>query len=86
VLVEAGSWRLEGGVPGSERPGSAVPEAAAGGGPARRRRQPPARPPPFPPPQEVITISKDKLPGYDEKIKMFYEEHIHNDEEIRFGG
>lgn len=34
-------------------------------------------------PQEIITISKDKLPGYDEKIKMFYEEHIHNDEEIR---
>lgn len=33
---------------------------------------------------EIITISKDKLPGYDEKIKMFYEEHIHNDEEIRY--
>ncbi|KAI8467010.1 MAG: aci-reductone dioxygenase, partial [Monoraphidium minutum] len=33
---------------------------------------------------EIITISKDLLPGYDEKIKMFYEEHIHNDEEIRY--
>lgn len=33
---------------------------------------------------EVIEISKDKLPGYDEKIKSFYEEHIHNDEEIRY--
>ncbi|KIY99644.1 1,2-dihydroxy-3-keto-5-methylthiopentene dioxygenase [Monoraphidium neglectum] len=32
---------------------------------------------------EIITISKDKLPGYEEKIKSFYEEHIHNDEEIR---
>jgi cupin superfamily acireductone dioxygenase involved in methionine salvage len=34
--------------------------------------------------QEIIEIAKDKLPGYDEKIKMFYEEHIHEDEEIRY--
>lgn len=34
--------------------------------------------------QEVIEIAKDKLPGYDDKIKMFYEEHIHEDEEIRY--
>lgn len=34
--------------------------------------------------QEVIEIAKDKLPGYDDKIKMFYEEHIHTDEEIRY--
>jgi hypothetical protein len=34
--------------------------------------------------QEVITISPDRLPGYAEKIKMFYEEHIHTDEEIRY--
>lgn len=33
---------------------------------------------------EVIEIAKDKLPGYDDKIKMFYEEHIHEDEEIRY--
>lgn len=34
--------------------------------------------------QEIIEIAKDKLPGYDDKIKMFYEEHIHTDEEIRY--
>lgn len=34
--------------------------------------------------QEIVTISPDKLPGYDEKIKMFYQEHIHSDEEIRY--
>ncbi len=35
-------------------------------------------------PQEIITISTDTLQGYDDKIKSFYEEHIHSDEEIRF--
>jgi 1,2-dihydroxy-3-keto-5-methylthiopentene dioxygenase len=34
--------------------------------------------------QEVIEISPDRLPGYADKIKMFYEEHIHTDEEIRY--
>ena len=33
---------------------------------------------------EVITIARDKLPGYEDKIRSFYEEHIHADEEIRF--
>eukprot|EP00877_Chromochloris_zofingiensis_P003123 jgi/Chrzof1/12811/Cz07g08110.t1 len=33
---------------------------------------------------EILEISKDKLPGYNDKIKMFYEEHIHTDEEIRY--
>eukprot|EP00882_Tetradesmus_deserticola_P003060 GHRQ01003249.1.p1 GENE.GHRQ01003249.1~~GHRQ01003249.1.p1 ORF type:complete len:204 (+),score=81.74 GHRQ01003249.1:111-722(+) len=33
---------------------------------------------------EVLEISPDRLPGYAEKVKMFYEEHIHTDEEIRY--
>jgi 1,2-dihydroxy-3-keto-5-methylthiopentene dioxygenase len=33
---------------------------------------------------DIVTISPDKLPDYDTKIKNFYREHIHYDEEIRF--
>jgi 1,2-dihydroxy-3-keto-5-methylthiopentene dioxygenase len=33
---------------------------------------------------DMVHLSPDKLPNYDEKIKNFYREHIHYDEEIRF--
>ncbi|XP_043926347.1 1,2-dihydroxy-3-keto-5-methylthiopentene dioxygenase [Protopterus annectens] len=33
---------------------------------------------------DIITIHKDTLPNYDEKIKIFYAEHLHLDDEIRY--
>ena len=33
---------------------------------------------------DIITIHPDHLPGYDEKVKCFFEEHIHDAEEIRY--
>jgi 1,2-dihydroxy-3-keto-5-methylthiopentene dioxygenase len=33
---------------------------------------------------DIITVHRDHLPGYDEKVKSFFEEHIHDAEEIRY--
>eukprot|EP00667_Euglena_gracilis_P022612 EG_transcript_25256 len=33
---------------------------------------------------DIINCCPDKLPGYADKIKMFYEEHIHADDEVRY--
>lgn len=33
---------------------------------------------------DIISIHRDHLPGFDDKIKAFFEEHIHDAEEIRY--
>lgn len=34
--------------------------------------------------EDFVDVSPEALPNYETKIKNFYEEHIHTDEEIRY--
>jgi 1,2-dihydroxy-3-keto-5-methylthiopentene dioxygenase len=34
--------------------------------------------------EDMVTVSPDTMAGFEAKLKAFYEEHIHTDEEIRY--
>jgi 1,2-dihydroxy-3-keto-5-methylthiopentene dioxygenase len=33
---------------------------------------------------DEVRVSPELLPDYEEKIKFFFEEHLHNDDEVRY--